>query len=250
MKRLFVLVLCLLMICSVFLLNPLKSTNANVNEKLLRFHVVANSDSESDQAVKLKVRDAILEKMGPVLSVSKDRNESIDIMKGRIWEIEKIANEILAREGKKYRAKAEVGEFAFPIKSYGDITLPAGQYTALKVVLGNGDGKNWWCVMFPPLCFVDITKGLTSDITDEELKKILNEEEIESITAFKQESPKMEVVGYGKSTSPNNSAAIHTTATTNKSKNPMEPSVEFKFKSVELIKSILGKISRFIKNRG
>lgn len=250
MKKIVAFILSLLMICFAFLLSPVRSSNANVNEKLLRFHVVANSDSESDQAVKLKVRDAILKKMGPILSNAKDRNQSIDIMKSKIEEIEKIADDILSREGKKYRAKAEVGKFVFPIKSYGDITLPAGQYMALKVVLGNGDGKNWWCVMFPPLCFIDITKGLTSDVTDEELKKILNEEEFESITAFKQQSNKVEVVGYKSSKTSNKSTDINNTTAVNKNKSQMKPTVEFRFKSAEFFKNIFQKIVSFIKNRG
>lgn len=204
----------------------------SINKKLLRFHVIANSDSFEDQSVKLKVRDAVLKNLGPQLENCSNLDESLKVIEANKDKIEKISNDILKKEGKDYTAKAILGEFQFPVKTYGNITLPAGEYTALRVVLGNGDGKNWWCVMFPPLCFIDITRGVTSKETDEELKRVLDEDEVKSITAFKQMDEKVEAVSH---TSNKNNA---------KTKSKYSPNVEFKFKSVE----IFDKLRDIIKN--
>lgn len=187
----------------------------NISDKLIRFHVIANSDSDSDQSIKLEIRDAILKEFGQSLSKCKTREESLKYIKSRLPEIEGLADEILSEGGKNYKAKAFLGEFKFPIKSYGTITLPPGEYTALKVILGDGGGKNWWCVMFPPLCFIDITRGLTSEETDKSLGKVLNKNEIREIT---QDNNK-------------------TSNTLQANKN-----IKFKFKSVEIIKKLIGRL--------
>ncbi|SKA76247.1 stage II sporulation protein R [Caloramator quimbayensis] len=204
----------------------------SINKKLLRFHVIANSDSYEDQSVKLKVRDAILKNIGPQLEKCSNLDESLKVIEANKDKIEEISNDILKKEGKDYNAKAMLGEFQFPVKTYGSITLPAGEYTALRVVLGNGDGKNWWCVMFPPLCFIDITRGVTSKETDEELKRVLGEDEVKSITAFKQIDGKV------------NSVSNTLNKNDVKTKSKHSPNVEFKFKSVE----IFDKLKDIIKN--
>lgn len=203
----------------------------SINNKLLRFHVIANSDSIEDQTVKLKVRDAVLKNIGPEISKCKDLQESVEVVENNKERIEKICNEILSREGKDYTAKAMIGKYNFPVKTYGTITLPSGEYTAFRIVLGSGEGKNWWCVMFPPLCFIDITKGVTSKETDEELRKVLDDEEIKSITAFKQIDEKVEVVS-------------HNSKTYNKTNIKENNKVELKFKSIE----IFNKLKNIVKN--
>jgi stage II sporulation protein R len=241
MKKLFLLVLCAI-ICSIFLANvSSKKQDISINDKLIRFHVVANSDLNKDQWVKLKVRDAILKALGPKLSKSSSREESLRILQENLEEIQNIANNVLKQYGQSYSAKAMIGDFTFPIKKYGTITLPAGQYKALKVVLGNGEGKNWWCVMFPPLCFIDITRGLTSEKTDEELRKILNDEEVESITAFKQEPQKQEVVAKVNFDGKNESSSQSIKSNQEKS-SELHPNVEFKYKSVEVFEEAFAKI--------
>lgn len=254
MKKLFLLSISAVVLCGFVYFNNLSGSN-DISDKLIRFHVVANSDSETDQNVKLKVRDAILKEIGPKLSKSKSREESLQILKENTGKIEGISNKILKKDGKSYTANAQIGDFNFPIKSYGNITLPEGEYRALKVVLGEGEGKNWWCVMFPPLCFIDITRGLTTEETDEELERVLDEDEMESITAFKQESPKLEVstkvenkeskVGKAK-----DSKEVKEVKETSKEveeiqKNNDEPKIEFKLKSVEVIKNTFTKIKSF-----
>lgn len=125
-------------------------------DKLIRFHVIANSDSAQDQALKLAVRDAILEKVSPLLAASKSLAESRRIVQDLRPEMEQIARSVVKAWGKDYPVCTQYGKFSFPTKSYGSLVLPAGEYEALKIVIGKGEGANWWCVLFPPLCFVDI----------------------------------------------------------------------------------------------
>ncbi len=122
---------------------------------VIRLHVVANSDSGADQSLKLKVRDKILSECGNEFSLSHNIDAvSADILTS-LDHIKKIAEDEIAKNGYNYDVNVSYGTQSFPRKSYGDITFPKGDYQALKVVIGNGSGKNWWCVLFPPLCFVD-----------------------------------------------------------------------------------------------
>ncbi|MCX7694252.1 MAG: stage II sporulation protein R [Caloramator sp.] len=180
MKRILCGIITLVMIISFIYAN--KATGElNYKDKLIRFHVIANSDSKNDQNVKLKVRDAVLKELGPKLQRAKTKDEAVQIITSNIERIENISNNILQDNGYKYKAKASLGTYTFPIKSYGNITLKEGDYTALRIVLGEGGGKNWWCVMFPPLCFIDITRGLTTEETENELNKVLEEDEVTEV---------------------------------------------------------------------
>lgn len=235
MKKFIIFGLCIMLLSSLIFSKSVHSSAEDINDKLIRFHVIANSDSEEDQSVKLRIRDGILQKYGPLLSESGSRDESLQLISENLKDIESTADEILKKEGQNYSARAMLGESTFPIKQYGSITLPAGEYTALKVVLGEGGGKNWWCVMFPPLCFIDVTRGLTSEETDRELKKVISPEKVESITAFKQDTTKTEVVAKVQGSSTKVSKAAKNTKPDVKT-NTIKPGVEFRFKSVELIK--------------
>lgn len=125
-------------------------------EELIRFHVVANSDSEEDQNLKRAVRDAILKEVSPRLAASHSLEESREILTALRPEMEEISRAMIESWGKDLAVMTEYGNFIFPTKSYGSIILPAGEYEAVRVVIGEGKGANWWCVLFPPLCFVDI----------------------------------------------------------------------------------------------
>ena len=129
---------------------------ASKPDQLIRFHVLANSDSEQDQALKRAVRDAILKEVAPKLAASESLDESRQILKEIRPEMEDIARSVVKAWGKEYSIHTEYGHFSFPTKSYGSLVLPAGDYEALRVVIGEGQGSNWWCVLFPPLCFIDI----------------------------------------------------------------------------------------------
>ncbi|ABS40367.1 stage II sporulation protein R [Clostridium botulinum] len=166
-----------------------KSTSVgqkDISNKIIRFHVLANSDSIEDQSLKLKVKDEIIKYMMPKLDKSSSIDESRKILKENDKEIKKIAENIINKNGYKYSINTYLGQDLFPIKTYGNITLPQGKYEAYKIVIGNGQGQNWWCVMFPPLCFVDVTKGeVSTKKTEQKMKKVLKEEELKCINNSK-----------------------------------------------------------------
>jgi stage II sporulation protein R len=154
------------------------SLQKDIASKVIRFHVIANSDSKSDQALKLKVRDKVLQYMQPKLKNSKSIEESREIIRKNDNEIAVIARDVVKESKYNYAVKTTLSNENFPIKTYGNITLPQGKYEAYRIVIGKGEGQNWWCVMFPPLCFVDITKGQVSyKETEQDMRKILSPEE-------------------------------------------------------------------------
>ena len=168
-------ILTLLLICSaMFLLTAFVAADEAVaDDSLIRFHVIANSDTLYDQSIKLKVRDAVIEKVNYVLNSAKNEKEAEQLLERHSKEILETANNILTKENCGYTATAKLGTSIFPTKTYGKITLPAGKYKAYKIILGEGKGKNWWCVLYPPLCFVDINDDTAVAVTEktEDLRK-------------------------------------------------------------------------------
>ncbi|WP_443659314.1 stage II sporulation protein R [Clostridium algidicarnis] len=153
-----------------------------IKDKMIRFHVIANSDSIEDQNIKLKVRDKVLEYIYPKLEGTSEIDKSREILKENDKEIKDIALKVLQENNYDYKVESTLSNEMFPVKSYGDITLPQGEYEAYRIILGDGKGQNWWCVMFPPLCFVDITKGeVSSEDTEEIMKKNLSEKEYDIV---------------------------------------------------------------------
>nr|WP_290441086.1 stage II sporulation protein R [Clostridium algidicarnis] len=153
-----------------------------IKDKMIRFHVIANSDSIEDQNIKLKVRDKVLEYIYPKLEGASEIDKSREILKENDKEIKDIALKVLQENNYDYKVESTLSNEIFPVKSYGDITLPQGEYEAYRIILGDGKGQNWWCVMFPPLCFVDITKGeVSSEDTEEIMKKNLSEKEYDIV---------------------------------------------------------------------
>lgn len=124
----------------------------DVSECVLRLHVIANSDNDADQAIKLKVRDAIIKYSDDMHFKAQNKEEYVSEIENRISDIERVACDTLKELGSDDTAYAELTRTYFPTRKYGDVTLPAGEYDALRVVIGEGKGKNWWCIMFPPLC--------------------------------------------------------------------------------------------------
>ncbi|GKX28541.1 stage II sporulation protein R [Vallitalea longa] len=161
------------------------ATNAavieGISDSLIRFHVIANSDSEQDQQLKLKVRDEILESMNTILKDSKDIEETRKLIYENMDDIKTISEKVIEKYNYDYKIDVKLKMEQFPLKTYGDIILPPGEYEALIVEIGEAKGKNWWCVMFPPLCFVDVTHGVVPEETKETLKNILTDEEYDSI---------------------------------------------------------------------
>ena len=138
-----------------------------------RLHILANSDSAEDQAVKLKVRDAILELTEEGVLQCHNKEDAKAYMQAHLEEIVARADEVLQEENFPYRATAEIGRFDFPDKTYGDVTYPAGEYDALRIKLGAAEGQNWWCVMFPPLCLVNMED--TADSQEVEYDSVILE---------------------------------------------------------------------------
>ena len=160
-------------------------TQEALAEEVFRFHVTANSDDPEDQELKLKVRDEVIARMKTEMGEAPERSAEAT----RRWalehldEIEETARDVIRREGFRYDARAEVTRCYFPDKRYGDLLFPAGTYQALKISLGNAGGQNWWCVLYPALCFTDPVCAVVDEDGKKELEEALSEEEYEMITA-------------------------------------------------------------------
>ena len=152
-------------------------TQDELADKVVRLHVLANSDSEEDQALKLRVRDAVLEQATAILEQSADRREAESRLRGQILELERIAAKEIAAEGYDYPVTVNLENTDFPTKEYDGFTLPAGEYLALRVIIGEGQGRNWWCVVFPPLC-----TAASADVPASALAAGFSEEEVGLIT--------------------------------------------------------------------
>ena len=137
---------------------------ADIYEKVIRLHVVANSDSEEDQALKLKVRDEVLAVVTGICAENKCENteEACSVVREHIDEIAKAAEKRVAAEGYQYDVKVLLGQENYPTKNYEDLAFPAGRYISLQVKIGEGEGENWWCVLFPPLCLSAASESAVS----------------------------------------------------------------------------------------
>ncbi|KNY30360.1 stage II sporulation protein R [Pseudobacteroides cellulosolvens] len=177
-------ILALLVLISILICNSYSDEfNKNLSDDIIRLHVIANSDTTEDQALKRSVRDVVLKYMKDNLKLDSSLKDAKDILNKDMDKITAIAKEEVLRWGKNYPVKSMLGNFPFPTKTYGDIALPAGNYQALRIVIGTGEGANWWCVLFPPLCFVDATHGTVPDDVKVKLKNCMSEEEYEVITS-------------------------------------------------------------------
>lgn len=152
-----------------------------IAEKVLRFHVLANSDNEADQELKLAVRDAVGAQMGELLSGVKSRAACEEIVRENLDGITETAKAVVTEAGYDYAVHASLEEVEFPVKTYGSYTFPAGEYEALKVVIGAGEGHNWWCVMYPNMCFSGSVYEVVDEESEEKLREVLTEEEYEKV---------------------------------------------------------------------
>lgn len=152
-----------------------------IAEQIIRLHVIANSDTDEDQELKMKVKETIVTYLRGEMQDATSVDEARQAIREHLPEIEEIAAEKMRAEGYEYSAEATLGESYFPVKEYGDLTFPAGNYEALRVKLGDSAGHNWWCVMYPSLCFVDSTYQVVPDTSKERLKESLTSEEYNSL---------------------------------------------------------------------
>ena len=158
------------------------AVSEDIAQSVFRLHVIANSDSKEDQDLKYKVRDKVLEYMNEISMACSSKEEVILLAEEHKEEFKKIAEDVIKENGYDYTVNISIGNFDFPTKTYGDISLPAGEYDALRIEIGEAKGQNWWCVMFPPLCFVDVTSGVVPNESKEVMKENLNDEEYNLIS--------------------------------------------------------------------
>ena len=169
------------------------AVQSDLENNLIRLHIIADSDSEADQAVKLKVRDAVINEMSGKFGGS-DIEKSREAVINNLGRIEATANRVLSENGFTYRSKAEYGKFDFPRKAYSSVTLPAGEYYGVRVTLGSGSGHNWWCVMYPPMCFTEDSQGKLSSDSEKKLKENLSDEAYDIITGSENVQVKFKIV--------------------------------------------------------
>ena len=177
----------LLLVLAVFLASGASAvqTQDELAEKVVRLHVLANSDSEEEQALKLQVRDAVLSRAEYLLVAASVRKEAEGILRGQLLEFESVARETIREAGYDYPVAVELMDTEFPTKRYTGFVLPAGEYLALRVLIGEAEGQNWWCVVYPPLC-----AAVSMNVPVTALAIGFSEEEIGLIT---EENPRYEL---------------------------------------------------------
>ena len=177
LKMVIILSFLLFLYTSICAISYAQNVSTDIANSVFRLHVLANSDREEDQNLKLMVRDKLLDYMNSICSNCNSKQEAISLVEENKDTFQQIAIDTIKEQGYSYSVKINIGNFEFPTKNYGDISLPAGYYDALRVEIGEAKGQNWWCVMFPPLCFVDVSSGIVPDESKELMESNLSEEE-------------------------------------------------------------------------
>ena len=162
--------------------NDISTIQQGISHKIIRFHVIAKSDSDADQALKLKVKEAVVNYTAELLCNSKSISETEDLLSSHTNDIISIANNVISENNYDYPVTAEITDTYFPTKSYGSYTFPPGTYRAFQIKIGEAKGKNWWCVLYPPLCFIDISHGTVNPESEELLKETLTTDEFQAVS--------------------------------------------------------------------
>lgn len=157
------------------------SASANLKDGILRFHIRANSDSVQDQILKLELKDYTLAMINPIMEEASSLEKAEELILAKMPYIKTQLEAYTQKAGYSYEVEIYFTEEYFPIKQYGDITFPAGQYKALRIDIGEKEGQNWWCVMYPSLCFLDATHAVLSEEGKDTLKELLTDEEYEAL---------------------------------------------------------------------
>ena len=152
-------------------------------KEVFRFHVLANSDSDEDQALKMQVKEAVIAYMQEEIPESDSVETTKEWARSHLGAIVNLAKAVIREEGYDYPVMAEVTTCDFPDKTYGDITFPSGRYEALRIEIGEANGQNWWCVLYPNLCFIDAVHAVVPEEGKKDLKKVLQEDTYEMVTA-------------------------------------------------------------------
>lgn len=169
---------------NIFLNLETKSTVSVLSHSAIRFHILANSDSVSDQTLKMRVKESVVnyiyEKTGDFKTVDEAKNFILNNDKT----IKSMATKAIADNGYDYTVSSTFGFSDFPVKTYGDVIFPKGTYTSYTIKIGNGKGHNWWCVLYPPLCFVDVSTGVLPDNSKEKLRDSLSDTQYHTVTKY------------------------------------------------------------------
>ena len=184
-KRTFIILILLCLFILISAISYVDAVSTDIANSVFRLHVIANSDTREDQELKYKVRDKILEYMNSISQNCTSKEEIIELANMHKKDFYTIAKQVITENGYNYDVNIYIGKFDFPTKNYGDISFPAGTYDSLRIEIGEGKGKNWWCVMFPPLCFVDVTSGIVPDESKSIIQNNLTEEEYSIISDTK-----------------------------------------------------------------
>lgn len=166
-----------------------------IGGKVVRFHVLANSDTEADQALKLAVRDRVLQEYSDLLTVCENKEETLAALENAQQEICETAMAEVQAQGYAYPVRVSLVREEFPFKKYNDLIFPAGVYDALRIEIGEAEGQNWWCVLYPQMCFVDAAWGYSTEESHARLQNTLTEEEFLVVSALEQEelTPKIKL---------------------------------------------------------
>lgn len=182
-KKKFQISICLALIFSVaFSMLSFAKTSDEVRKDVLRLHVIANSDTEADQNLKLKVRDAVLSAGAEIFDGSVNVKNAVERITPKIDDIKKAAEAVIQENAYDYKVEVKLNREYFTTRTYDNVTLPAGKYLALRVIIGEGAGHNWWCVMFPPMCLPAANKR-------EEIEDVLSGREVMLV----EKNPKYEI---------------------------------------------------------
>lgn len=181
-KRFLLLIILFLFYTFICAFSYASSVSSDIADNVFRLHIVANSDTDEDQNLKLIVRDNILNYMKEIASSVSSKEEAVEIITSHLDDFYNIAINTIRNAGYDYDVNLSVGQFDFPTKEYGDISLPAGIYDALRIEIGEAQGHNWWCVMFPTLCFVDVSSGSLDEGSKGVLEDNLSDEEFSLIS--------------------------------------------------------------------
>ena len=185
------LLICLFSVLAVSAIVVMSSIKINIDEclvqagiasNIIRFHVRANSDTDTDQQLKIKVKNEVVSYIKPFLENSPSIDDSREILSQHIEDIKDTALDTIHKEGFNYNVNVYFEQSYFPMKTYADVTFPPGEYEAFRIDIGEANGKNWWCVLYPPLCFVDSVYGELPESSKEELKNVLTDDEYNAIT--------------------------------------------------------------------
>ena len=182
LKRFLIVIILFSLFVFISALSYVNAVSEDISNSVFRLDVIANSHSDGDQCLKYKVRDKVLGYMNEIAEDCTSKEEVINLAYEYQDEFKQIAENVIKENGYDYDVNIKIGNFEFPTKYYGDISLPAGYYDALRIEIGKAEGQNWWCVMFPPLCFVDVTSGVVPDESKQIMQDNLGDEEYKLIS--------------------------------------------------------------------